>query len=110
MKVTIFYYVTYWVWLRHLNCALTNLGYSIGAIAIAIAANLYPSDMEQIYAGQFVWPFNASVSEFIIPVITIIVIAIRSYQKGKVKNAMIFLLIAVFICIILYESTRTYQK
>jgi hypothetical protein len=55
----------------------------IGAISIVIASNLYPSDMEQMYSGQFVWPFNASISEFIIPLITIIVIAIRRLPKRE---------------------------
>lgn len=87
MKVTIFYYVTVLGIAQTLKLrSYTSLVVPIGAIAIAVANNLYPSDMEQIYAGQFVWPFNASVSEFIIPVITIIVMAIRRLPKGQVKN------------------------
>lgn len=87
MKVTIFYYVTVLGIAQTLKLrSYTSLVVPIGAIAIAIANNLYPSDMEQVYAGQFVWPFNASVSEFIIPVITIIVMAIRRLPKGQVKN------------------------
>ncbi len=84
MKVTIFYYVTALGMAQTLKLrSYKPLVVPIGAIAIANAANLYPSDMEQIYAGQFVWPFNASVSEFIIPVITIIVIAIRRLPKRE---------------------------
>ena len=87
MKVTIFYYVTVLGIAQTLKLrSYSPLVIPIGAIAIAIANNLYPSDMEQIYAGQFIWPFNASVYEFIIPVITMIVIAIRRLPKGQVKN------------------------
>ena len=87
MKVTIFYYVTVLSIAQTLKLrSYTSLVVPIGAIAIAVANNLYPSDMEQIYAGQFVWPFNASVSEFIIPIITMIVIAVRRLPKGQVKN------------------------
>jgi spore germination protein KB len=84
MKVTIFYYVTVLGIAQTLKLrSYKPLLLPIGAIAIAIANNLYPSDMEQIYAGQFVWPFNASVSEFIIPIITMIIIAIRRLPKGE---------------------------
>jgi spore germination protein KB len=84
MKVTIFYYVTVIGIAQTLKLrSYTPLVVPIGILGIAIASNLYPSDMEQIYAGQFVWPFNASVSEFIIPVITIIVIAIRRLPKKE---------------------------
>jgi spore germination protein KB len=78
MKVTIFYYVTVLGIAQTLKLrSYTPLIVPIGAIAIAIATTLYPSDMEQIYAGQYIWPFNAAVNEFIIPIITIMVIAIR---------------------------------
>lgn len=82
MKVTIFYYVTVLGIAQILKLhSYIPLVVPIGAIGIAIANNLYPSDMEQMYAGQFIWPFNASVSEFIVPVITIIVIAVRRLPK-----------------------------
>jgi spore germination protein KB len=84
MKVTIFYYVTVLGIAQTLKLrSYKPLIVPIGVMAIAFAANLYPSDMEQIYAGQFVWPFNASISEFIIPVITIVIIAIRRLPKGE---------------------------
>lgn len=84
IKVTIFYYVTVLGIAQTLRLrSYTPLVVPIGAIAVTIATNLYPSDMQQIYAGQFVWPFNASVSEFIIPVITIIVISIRRLLKKE---------------------------
>jgi spore germination protein KB len=88
MKVTIFYYVTVLGLAQTLNLkSYKPLIIPMGIIAIAIADNLYPSDMEQIYAGQFAWPFNASISEFIIPVITMIVILIRRLpKKGGVKS------------------------
>ncbi|MDP4178371.1 MAG: endospore germination permease [Bacillota bacterium] len=88
MKVTIFYYVTVLGIAQTLNLrSYLPLVIPIGAIAAAIAVNLYPSDMEQVYAGQFVWPFNASISEFIFPIITIIVIMIRRLpKKGGVKS------------------------
>lgn len=84
MKVTIFYYVTVLGIAQTLKLrSYSPLVVPIGILAITIASNLYPSDMEQMYAGQFIWPFNASVSEFIIPVITIIVIAIRRLPKKE---------------------------
>lgn len=84
MKVTIFYYVTVLGIAQILKLhSYTSLVVPIGIITIAIANNLYPSDMEQIYAGQFIWPFNASVSEFIFPIITMIVIIIRKLPKKE---------------------------
>lgn len=84
MKVTIFYYVTVLGIAQTLKLrSYSPLVVPIGILGITIAANLYPSDMEQMYAGQFVWPFNASLSEFIFPVITIIVIAIRKLPKKE---------------------------
>jgi spore germination protein KB len=88
MKVTIFYYVTVLGIAQTLKLhSYKSLVVPIGVITIIIAANLYPSDMEQIYAGQFIWPFNASLSEFIIPIITIIVIAIRKFIKGEEERS-----------------------
>lgn len=84
MKVTIFYYVTVLGIAQVFKLrSYRPLVVPIGALTLAIAPTLYPSDMEQVYAGQFVWPFNASISEFIIPVITIIVIVIRRLPKRK---------------------------
>lgn len=89
MKVTVFYYVTVLGIAQTLKLrSYTPLVIPIGVLAVAIAADLYPSDMEQIYAGQNVWPFNASICEFVIPVITLIAIAIRRLpkkQEGKCK-------------------------
>lgn len=82
MKVTIFYYVTV-IGLGEIFKlrSYKPLIVPIGALTTIIASNLYPSDMEQMYAGQFIWPFNASVSEFILPIITIIVILLRRLPK-----------------------------
>lgn len=82
MKITIFYYITVLGIAQILKLrSYKPLIVPIGAITISFATTLYPSDMEQIYAGQFVWPFYASTNEFIIPVITIIIIAIRRLPK-----------------------------
>jgi spore germination protein KB len=89
MKVTIFYYVTVLgiAQVFKLRSYIPIIA-PVGVLAVTIAANLYPSDMEQIYAGQFVWPFNASVSEFIVPILTIIVILFRKLPKKKeIKSA-----------------------
>jgi spore germination protein KB len=88
MKVTVFFYVTVLGIAQTLKLrSYIPLVIPIGALSIAIAANLYPSDMEQIYAGQFVWPFNASVSEFFIPVITLIVIIVRRLPRRDGANS-----------------------
>jgi spore germination protein KB len=84
MKVVVFYYVT--VLGIAQTCKLRSyapLVIPIGIISIIIAANLYPSDMEQLYAGQYAWPFNASICELVLPVITLVVIAIRRLPKKK---------------------------
>jgi spore germination protein KB len=82
MKVTVFYYITVLGIAQTLKLrSYIPLVIPIGVISTAIATNLYPSDMEQIYAGQYVWPFNASISEFLIPIITIVIIAIRKLLK-----------------------------
>lgn len=87
MKVTIFFYVTVLGLAQTLNLrSYQPLIFPIGIITMAIAARLYPSDMEQVYAGQFAWPFNASICEFIIPVITMIVILIRKLPKKGVEK------------------------
>ena len=84
MKVTVFYYVTVLGIAQTLKLrSYIPLVVPIGAISIVIAANLYPSDMEQIYAGQYVWPFNASINEFLIPIVTLIVITIRKFVKRE---------------------------
>jgi spore germination protein KB len=84
MKVTIFYYVTVLGIAQAFKLhSYTPLIIPIGALAIAIAANLYPSDMEQIYAGQYIWPFHATTNELILPIITMIVILLRRLPKKE---------------------------
>jgi spore germination protein KB len=61
----------------------TSLVIPIGAIAAAIAARLYESDMEQIYAGMNVWPFNASIYEFVLPLLTLAIVWIRRLPRKK---------------------------
>lgn len=82
MKVTVFYYVTVLGTAQVLKMrSYKPLTIPVAALSVAIAANLYPSDMEQIYAGQYAWPFNAAVCEFLLPVVTLIVIGIRMLVK-----------------------------
>lgn len=84
MKVSVFYYTTVLGLAQLFGLrSYKPLIVPIGLIAIAISANLYPSDMEQVYAGRFIWPFNALLFEIVLPLITLIVIALR----GVLKNA-----------------------
>ncbi|MPM08342.1 hypothetical protein SDC9_54654 [bioreactor metagenome] len=85
-KVTIFYYVTVSSAAQILKLRSYNhLIVPIGALSAVIAANLYPSDMEQVYAGTYIWPFNAAVYELLLPVITLIVIAVKKLIKKSEK-------------------------
>ena len=84
MKVTVFYYAT----VLGLAGLLKMRSYKplivpIGILAIAISSYLYPSDMEQVYCADFIWPFNATLFEFILPAITLIVIGIRTIKKKR---------------------------
>ena len=82
MKETVLYYTTVLGLAQLFKLrSYRPLVVPIGLIAIAISANLYPSDMEQVYAGRFIWPFNAALFEIILPVITLIVIALRRILK-----------------------------
>lgn len=84
MKVTVFYYVTVLGFAQMLKLrSYIPLTIPIGALAAAIAARLYESDMEQIYAGIYVWPFYANTNEILIPVITLAVIIIRRLPKKR---------------------------
>ena len=84
LKVTVFYYVTVLSLAQLLKLrSYIPLVIPIGAISAAIAARLYESDMEQVYAGMNVWPFNASIYEFVLPIITLIVIWVRKLPKKK---------------------------
>ncbi|PKM73002.1 MAG: spore gernimation protein [Firmicutes bacterium HGW-Firmicutes-16] len=82
MKVSVFYYTTVLGLAQLLGLrSYKPLIVPIGLIAIAISANLYPSDMEQVYAGRNIWPFNAMLFEIILPLITLITIALRNLFK-----------------------------
>ncbi len=87
MKITIFYYAT----VLGLSQMLRLRSYKplivpVGIIATAISIFLYPSDMEQVYAAQYIWPFNASLFEFVLPAITLAVIGIRGFIKNRIGN------------------------
>lgn len=88
MKITIFFYATSLSIAQTLKLkSYQPLLIPLGALCVTIAINLYPSDMEQFYAGQFIWPFNAGLMEFVIPIITLIVIAIRKLpKKGELSK------------------------
>lgn len=84
LKITVFYYVTVLGIAQLLKLrSYIPLILPIGAICTAIASRLYESDMEQIYAGINVWPFYAVINEFVIPIITLIVIGIRRLPKKQ---------------------------
>jgi spore germination protein KB len=84
MKVAIYYYVTVLGLAQTLKLrSYVPLVIPVGALAITAAANLYESDMQQVYAGMNIWPFNAFLCEVLLPVITMIVILIRRLPKEK---------------------------
>jgi spore germination protein KB len=84
VKILIFYYVTVLSTAQILKLrSYKPIVIPIGAIAVAIAAVLYPSDMEQVYAAKYAWPFNAAVCEFILPLITVIVMAARGLKEKE---------------------------
>jgi spore germination protein KB len=79
MKITIFYYATVVGLAEVLKLrSYKPLIVPVGVLAAAISANLYPSDMEQVYCALYIWPFNASVFEIILPAVTLAVIGLRS--------------------------------
>ena len=83
MKITVFYYVTVLGLAQLLRLrSYKPLIVPIGLIAVAISANLYPSDMEQVYAARFIWPFNAAFFEIVLPLITLIVIGLKNLFKN----------------------------
>ncbi|NCC68267.1 MAG: spore gernimation protein, partial [Clostridia bacterium] len=83
-KVVVHYYVTVLGTAQILK--LTDykpLVIPIGLLVVMIGATLYPSDMEQVYAAKFAWPFYTSIAEFLLPIVTIIVIGIRNLAGRK---------------------------
>ncbi|MFB0920501.1 MAG: GerAB/ArcD/ProY family transporter, partial [Oscillospiraceae bacterium] len=83
MKVTVFYYSTVLGLAQLLRLrSYRPLIVPIGLIVMAISANLYPSDMEQVYAARYIWPFNAALFEIVLPLITLISIGLRSLFKN----------------------------
>lgn len=86
IKVTIFYYVSVLGTAQILQLrSYKPLVIPIGVLAVVIATMLYPSDMEQAYAAEYAWPFNAAVCEFLLPLLTLAVIGIRGLacRAGK---------------------------
>ncbi len=84
MKITLFYYVTVLGTAQILKLrSYLPLVVPVGVLSVAIATRLYPSDMEQVYAGIYIWPFNAAICEFLLPAITLILIAIRRLPKEE---------------------------
>jgi len=83
-KITLFYYATILSTAQTLKLrSYQPLIMPVGALAVAIAVKLYSSDMAQVYAAEFIWPFNASFYEIILPLITLIVMAIRKSPKKE---------------------------
>jgi len=84
IKITVFYYVTVLSIAQVLKLrSYLPLVVPIGALCIAIASNLYESDMAQVYAGAYVWPFNAVVYEVLLPLVTFVVIGVRKLPKKE---------------------------
>jgi len=84
IKVTIFYYVTVLGAAQTLKLrSYKPLVVPIGVLVVTIAAVLYPSDMEQVYAAEYAWPFYTSVYEFLLPAVTLVIIAIRGLAEKK---------------------------
>ncbi|HPE16105.1 MAG TPA: endospore germination permease [Oscillospiraceae bacterium] len=84
MKISIFYYVTVLSLAQFLRLrAYRPLVVPIGVLCTAVAVRLYPSDLEQVYAATFVWPFNAAVYEILLPILTFAVILVRRLPKKE---------------------------
>lgn len=78
MKITIFYYVTVLGLAQFLKLrSYLPMVVPVGLLATAIAVKLYPSDMEQTYAANYIWPFNTLIYEFLLPVVTFLVMIVR---------------------------------
>ncbi|MGE4353447.1 MAG: endospore germination permease [Oscillospiraceae bacterium] len=87
MKVSIYYYVTVLGIAQTLKLrSYLPLVVPVGILCVAIATQLYPSDMEQFYAGIYIWPFNAVIHEILLPLVTFIIMAIRRLPKKEVEN------------------------
>ncbi|MEA4894807.1 MAG: endospore germination permease [Oscillospiraceae bacterium] len=83
MKVSVFYYTTVLGLAQLLGLrSYKPLVVPVGVIVAAISTHLYSSDMEQVYAANNIWPFNAALFELVLPLITLIVIAIRGIFKN----------------------------
>lgn len=83
-KITIFSYVTILGSAQVLKLrSYKPLVIPIVALAVIIGAVLYPSDMEQVYAAQYVWPFNTIVFEMLLPAVTLATIGIKSLAEEK---------------------------
>lgn len=84
MKLAITYYVTVLGTAQLLNLrSYRPLIIPIGILAVTVGVALYPSDMEQVYAAKYAWPFNTLICEFLLPFVTVLVIGIRKLAGGK---------------------------
>lgn len=84
MKISVFYYVTVLGLAQLLRLRSYHpLVVPIGVLCTAVAVRLYPSDLEQVYAASFIWPFNAATYEILLPILTFIVILIRRLPKKE---------------------------
>ncbi|MPM08343.1 hypothetical protein SDC9_54655 [bioreactor metagenome] len=89
MKVTIFYYVFVLSTAQILKLpSYKHLIVPIGALSAAFAAILYESDLEQAYSGTHTWPFYAAIYQIALPVITLIVIALRKLPSKNNKTSL----------------------
>lgn len=84
MKTTVLYYITALGIAQTLRLrSYLPVVVPIGVIAVAIATNLYPSDMEQTYVAHSVWPFYSLLFQFLIPAITVFVIVVRRLRRKE---------------------------
>ncbi len=88
IKVTIFFYATVISAAETLRLnAYQPLIVPVALLVVSLAVTLYPSDMEQVYAAKFIWPFNAVTYEIMLPLLTLVVSFFRKKPKpGRIKT------------------------
>lgn len=85
-KVMICYYVVVLGTAQIFNLhSYKHLIIPVGAFGIMICLVLYPSDMEQVYGALYAWPFNAIITQLLLPLITFATIGIQKLA-GRIKE------------------------
>jgi spore germination protein KB len=84
LKIAVFYYVTALSLAQLLKLrSYLPLVIPVGLLVVAISTNLYSSDMEQFYTVTHVWLFNAAAYEFLIPIVTYLVMILRKIPRKE---------------------------